>query len=157
MDPFQLCKIKISHPSFFTIIATHDLWILTCFLFMQTMARYFLTLAQLLVLFSPWQKVKPLGHHLHTYRIFPIASERHRTKYLIILQAVENRRICVLFVDLAHKLFGNEMMLLLKKFCNSLHVLLVLVNPRLANGASLMELGQKIHVLQPPLTFSKHA
>ena len=37
----------------------------TCFSFMQMMAHHFQALAQLLVQFSPWQSVKPLGHHLH--------------------------------------------------------------------------------------------
>ena len=69
-------------------------------------------------------------------------------KYFIILEAVKNRRLLFLFVDLSDKLFGNDMMLLprlstmLEKFYNSLHVLLVLLNPRPANCDSLMELGQ---------------
>ena len=33
-------------------------------------------------------------------------------KYFIILEAVKNRRVDSLFVDLSHKLFGKEMMLL---------------------------------------------
>ena len=121
---------------------------------MLIMARYFFALAQLLVQYSPWQNVKPLGHHLHEYRRWYNVVYRSGCsgnalyEFLNDLEAIKNRPISISSCwsfwwtlwqwNDASVTAGHHAW----EFFNSLHVLLVLVNSRPANCDSLMELGQ---------------